>query len=144
MKKLVNISLFYAVAAMAGGVFFREITRFTDFEGSTSLGVVHTHLFLLGMFFFLLLLLLDRKFGLSSRRGFGKFLWIYNAGLVITTAGLIWRGITQVMGMQISIGIDTLISIVSGIGHILLGIGIIVFFVLLKRQISGVPVKKKK
>ena len=111
---------------------------------NTSLGVVHTHLFLLGMFFFLLLLLLDKKFNLSVRNGFRKFYWLYNTGLIITTAGLIWRGVSQVLGMPLSIGVDTMISIVSGIGHILLGIGIIIFFVLLKRQVSGAPVKKKK
>ena len=52
MKKYLNLSLIYAVAAMAGGVFYREFTKFNGFTGATALGKVHTHLFLLGMLIF--------------------------------------------------------------------------------------------
>ena len=41
--------MIYAISAMVGGVFYREFTKFNDFEGITMLGKVHTHLFLLGM-----------------------------------------------------------------------------------------------
>lgn len=49
MKKYLNISLIYAVAAMAGGVFYREFTKYNAYTGVTALGKVHTHLFMLGM-----------------------------------------------------------------------------------------------
>ena len=49
MKKYLNLSLGYAVAAMAGGVFYREFTKLNGFTGVTTLGKVHPHLFLLGM-----------------------------------------------------------------------------------------------
>ena len=42
------------------GVFYREFTKFSGFTGKTALYVVHTHYFLLGMVFFLLLLLLEK------------------------------------------------------------------------------------
>ena len=58
MKRYVNAAFLYAVLAMAGGVFYREFTKFNCFSAKTTLGVVHTHYFLLGMVFFLLLLLL--------------------------------------------------------------------------------------
>ena len=48
MKKLLNTAFIYALAAMAGGVFYREFTKFNGFSGRTALGLVHTHLFLLG------------------------------------------------------------------------------------------------
>ena len=57
MKRYINASLLYALLAMVGGVFYREFTKFNGFTARTSLGVVHTHYFLLGMVFFLLLLL---------------------------------------------------------------------------------------
>ena len=56
-----NLALIYAVAAMVSGVFFREFTKFTQFTGQTRLSVMHTHYFMLGMFFFLILLLLNIK-----------------------------------------------------------------------------------
>lgn len=38
MKKHLNISLIYAIAAMLGGVFYREFTKFNSFSGVTALG----------------------------------------------------------------------------------------------------------
>ena len=37
MKRYVNTALLYAVLAMAGGVFYREFTKFSGFGGETSL-----------------------------------------------------------------------------------------------------------
>ena len=62
MKRYMNASLLYAILAMVGGVFYREFTKFNGFTARTTLGVVHTHYFLLGMVFFLLLLLLEKNF----------------------------------------------------------------------------------
>ena len=56
MKRYINTALLYAIFAMAGGVFYREFTKFNGFTGKTTLSVVHTHYFLLGVVFFLLLL----------------------------------------------------------------------------------------
>lgn len=39
MKRYMNASLLYAALAMAGGVFYREFTKFNDFTARTSLGV---------------------------------------------------------------------------------------------------------
>lgn len=41
MKKLLNTAFIYALAAMAGGVFYREFTKFNGFSGRTALGLVH-------------------------------------------------------------------------------------------------------
>lgn len=49
MKKYINISMIYAIAAMVGGVFYREFAKFNNYKGVTVIGKVHTHLFLLGM-----------------------------------------------------------------------------------------------
>lgn len=38
MKKYLNFSPLYAIAAMAGGVFYREFTKFNGFTGVTVLG----------------------------------------------------------------------------------------------------------
>lgn len=61
MKKLLNTAFIYALAAMAGGVFYREFTKFNGFSGRTALGLVHTHLFLLGTMFFLLAALFSKE-----------------------------------------------------------------------------------
>ena len=68
MKRYMNTALLYAVLAMAGGVFYREFTKFNGFTGKTTLSVVHTHYFLLGMVFFLLLLLLEKNFSFTDAK----------------------------------------------------------------------------
>lgn len=60
MKRYINSALLYAVLAMAGGVFYREFTKFNGFAGKTTLSVVHTHYFLLGVSMVLLLVQVKR------------------------------------------------------------------------------------
>ena len=74
MKHYLNISLIYAVLAMAGGVFYREFTKWNDFTGTTALGKVHTHLFLLGMLIFLVIALFAVHTDLTQIRIFRIFL----------------------------------------------------------------------
>ena len=102
MKRHIKFALVYAVLAMACGVFYREFTKAYAFTGDTALGKVHTHLFLLGMVVFLLFALFDAKL----------------------------RGVFDVTG-GMSAGADGAVSGVAGLGHILVGAGIVLFFVML-------------
>lgn len=70
MKKLINIAFGYALAAMAGGVFYREFTKFNGFAARTALGVVHTHLFLLGCVVFLATCAVQRAYSRCGAEGF--------------------------------------------------------------------------
>ena len=132
MKKYLNIAFVYAIAAMVGGVFYREFTKWQGFDGVTALGKVHTHLFLLGMMMFLVVALFSMHYDLESRRTFRLFLWVYNIG---TTVMLAVRGIVQVLGLSegLSAGANASISGIAGIGHILTGLGIILLLVSLKK-----------
>ena len=133
MKKYLNISLVYAIAAMAGGVFYREFTKFNDFTGVTALGKVHVHLFLLGMVMFLLVALFSAHCDLAKWKGFRVFLWIYNIGVSLTVIMLLVRGITQVLSLALSSSASAAISGIAGIGHILTGAGILLLLTALKK-----------
>ena len=132
MKKMVNTSFIYAIAAMAGGVFYREFTKFNGFAGRTSLGLVHTHLFLLGMLFFLVAALLSRALPLLSHKRFRLFYGLYNAGVCVTAAMLAARGVLQVLSVPVASALDASISGIAGIGHIMTGAGLVVFFSMLR------------
>lgn len=136
MKNYFRLSFGYAILAMIFGVFYREFTKFNGFNGQTSLGVVHTHAFVMGMLFFMIVLLMEKQFDLSSHKRNTTFLFLYNAGLLLTIIMLVVRGITQVMGVALSPALDAGISGFAGIGHILLGIGILLFFRILKQQLK--------
>lgn len=135
MKKLLNTSFIYAILGMIGGVFYREFTKFNGFEGRTSLGFIHLHLFVLGMLFFLLMVLFEKQFSITQHKNFGKFFILYNLGMGITIGTFVWRGIVQVLATPISKGMSASISGIAGIGHMILGLGIIVLFLILKKQI---------
>ena len=130
-----NLTLVYAILAMAGGVFYLEFTIFNDFTGRTALGVVHTHYFMLGMVFFLLLLLLEKNFSFTAAKT-GRVLAVYQIGLNLTAVMFVIRGVVQVLGMELSSGMDAAISGMAGIGHILLGVSLILLLVQIKRSIS--------
>lgn len=130
MKKLIDTAFVYACAAMAGGVFYREFTRLNGFDGRTALGFVHTHLFMLGMFFFLIVAILDGRLALRAQRRFGLFFLLYNAGVTITAATLLWRGVLQVLGGEVSKVLSASISGIAGAGHIMTGVGLVLFFLI--------------
>ena len=132
MKRYLNLSLVYAVAAMAGGVFYREFTKLNGFDGVTALGKVHAHLFLLGTIVFLLVALFAAQSDLRKQRTFRVFLRVYNIGVPLTAVMMAVRGVTQVLGMSLSAGASASISGIAGIGHILTGVGIILLLVSLK------------
>ena len=128
MKKYLNLSFIYAIAAMAGGVFYREFTKFNDFTGATALGKVHVHLFMLGMMVFLLIALFAEHHDLTQYKTFRTFLLLYNIGVPLTVLMLIVRGVAQVLEIPLSAGASASISGMAGIGHILTGAGIVLLF----------------
>lgn len=136
MKRYMDVALVYAVLAMVGGVFYREFTKFNGFTAKTTLGVVHTHYFLMGMVFFLLLLLLEKNFSFTGKKT-GRILVAYHIGLNLTAVMFVVRGITQVLGTSLSSGMSAAISGVAGIGHILLGVSLVLLLVQIKRSVSA-------
>lgn len=79
MKRYINAALLYAILAMAGGVFYREFTKFNGFTAKTTLSVVHPHYFLLGMVFFLLLLVLEKNLSFTGTTTAGccfSIIWV--------------------------------------------------------------------
>ncbi len=134
MKRYANASLLYALIAMAGGVFYREFTKFSGFTGKTALSVVHTHYFLLGMVFFLLLLLLEKSFAFSGEKT-GCVFALYHVGLNVTGAALLVRGVAQVLALPLSRGMDASLSGVAGIGHLLLGVSMVLLLLRIRKKV---------
>ncbi len=136
MKRYMNSALLYAILAMAGGVFYREFTKFNGFTAKTTLSVVHTHYFLLGMVFFLLLLVLEKNLSFTGAKT-ARVLTVYHIGLNLTAVMLMVRGVTQVMGTNLSKGADAAISGMAGIGHILLGVSLMLLLLQIRRSVSA-------
>lgn len=133
-RRYANLALIYAVTAMVFGVFYREFTKFSEFTGQTNLSVIHTHYFMLGMFFFLVLMLVEKATAFSDQ-GTGRIVAAYQFGLNITGLGFLIRGLTQVQGTDLSRGMDASISGIAGIGHIVTGVCIVLLLLKIRKSV---------
>ena len=89
---------------------------------------------MLGMFFFLVLALLERAFAFSAQKGIKTWITLYHVGLNITTACLLLRGLAQATETTLSTALSGSLSGVAGIGHILLGTSMIALLILIRRS----------
>ena len=126
---LVRAAAVWTAVGLAGGLGYRELTKIEGYTGWTQLSVVHTHALVLGTVVLLLVLALQRVFRLSEDRRYGWFLWTWNAGLALTVAGLTVKGILQVI--ESTSATSAAIAGVSGLGHILLTVAFVLFFLVL-------------
>ncbi|MBS0023615.1 DUF2871 domain-containing protein [Microbacterium paraoxydans] len=135
MRRLFYAAFASMLAGVASGLFYREFTKLNDFpEGApTQLGLVHTHLLVLGFVVYLIVLLLERAFTLSASRLFGWFFWLYTAGLVLTSAMLLWHGSLTVLGLESS----KMIAGIAGLGHMLLTAGMVLLFLALRKRLPA-------
>lgn len=137
MSRLLTASFLFMIAGVASGLFYREFTKRSGFpEGQfTQLGLAHTHLLTLGFIVLLIVLVLERVLTLSRSRLFGWFFWVYSAGVVVTSAMLIWHGMLTVLGEESS----AMIAGTAGLGHMLLTAGMVLLFLALRKAIKRAP-----
>lgn len=131
MKKYFYASFTYLILGLIAGIFYRELTKMSNFTGETVLSGVHTHLLVLGFIFFLVILLLDKSFQLSQLRSVKAWFVTYQVGLVTMTATMVARGVAQVKGFDIA-GLNHM----AGLSHTLLAIALIWLMVLLGKAIK--------
>lgn len=128
MKRLMNASIVYGVLALVGGVFYREFTKLNGFTGFTTLSVVYTHYLILGMVFFLLLVLVEKNYSFINDK-VRKYL-LYHIGLNLTVVMLVVRGVVQVLSLDVSS------AVLSGIGHLILGISMFLVLISIRNCVK--------
>lgn len=136
MQRLFTAACCYLAAGLLSGLFYREFTKMNDFPAGqfTQLGVAHTHLLALGFMTSLIVLALEKVFGISrSPKLFSWFFWLYNGGVVVTSAMMIWHGSLTVLGKES----NAMISGIAGMGHMLITAGLIILMVALSRALHG-------
>lgn len=75
MKRIINTAIVYFIFAMAGGVFYREFTKWNGYTEPTTLGVLHVHLLVMGTLLFLITALFAKVTMLAENLLFKKFLF---------------------------------------------------------------------
>lgn len=133
MKKMINTAFAYLIAGLLSGVIFREFTRFANYTGYSQINVIHTHTLMLGMFMFIVVGLFFIKFDLAQDKRFNRFYITYNLGLILTIIMMAVRGTTQILAYDLSKGLNAAISGMSGIGHIIMTVGLMYLFAILRK-----------
>ncbi|MCI9553153.1 MAG: DUF2871 domain-containing protein [Acutalibacter sp.] len=134
MRKYINISFIYAIAAIVCGVFYREFTKLTGFSGKTTLAFTHLHMFVLGMAVFLIIAVFSAITDLTGQKQFKPFMLLYNTGLPFMVAMLFARGIPQALEIELSPGASAAISGMAGIAHIMMTTAVILLFMALRNS----------
>lgn len=129
MKKLFNFSLFYLIIGLLLGVFFREFTKLNNFTDITILSTSHTHALVLGFIFFLIIMVLEKNFNICKNKHFTSWLITYNIGLASLLVTIVTRGVLEVLNKDFA-GL----SHIAGTGHAILGISLIWFMFILKKE----------
>lgn len=131
MKKIYWLAFIYLIVGLVFGVFYREFTSYHNFEGDTQLAFLHTHALILGMIFFLIVLILDHLYKISESKRFSYWLITYNIGLIGLLSTLTIRGMGQVLLWELA-GFNH----VAGLFHTILGASLVWFFILLGKKIN--------
>ncbi|PCS01526.1 DUF2871 domain-containing protein [Lactococcus fujiensis] len=135
MKKVMNTSIIYFIIAMASGVFYRDFTKFNNFNGQTVLAVLHTHLLVLGTAVFLFIALLYKMTDLEHNRLYKYFYPIYNISFGLMIIMMTVRGVLQVKAVELSHGMDAMISGMAGLSHIGIMIAVLLLLFGIKKEL---------
>ncbi|HDJ2360196.1 TPA: DUF2871 domain-containing protein [Staphylococcus aureus] len=130
MKRLMYSSALYTLLGLLSGLFYREMTKAEDFSGFSQLNVTHTHLLVLGTIMFLIFMIIEGQFKLTTHtKLFNSFFYIYHLGVLVTVAMQFVNGISTIKDLSVS-------PAIAGLGHIFLTIAFILFFILLGKRIN--------
>lgn len=132
-KKLFISAALYGVLGLAAGLFWRTYIHGMGMQDSQHLSMLHTHILTLGFFFFLIVLALEKLYSLSAyKKLFRMFFWHYSVGLLMTIGAMFAIGLVQANGGES----NPTLNGISGLGHILITAGVIIFIVNVKKAIK--------
>lgn len=134
---LFNMAITYGVMGLCGGVFYREFTKYYAYTDVTHLGKLHVHTLVLGMIGTAVFYTLVKNLDKEKLEKLKKPLNIYNTGLIFTMSNMMLIGIKEVVSEGATVVNQAAMEVVSGIGHVLLGVGLIYTLVKIKNLTVG-------
>lgn len=134
MKKLMYSSAFYTLLGLLSGLFYREMSKAENFSGYSQLNITHTHLLVLGTIMFLIFMIIEFQLKLTANRQlFNYFFYIFHLGVLITVTMQFINGIAAMKDFNVS----PATAGIAGLGHIMITLAFILFFVLLNKRINA-------
>lgn len=140
-QNILKLSIVFAILGLMGGVFYREFSKAFNYTATTYLNFVHLHLLVLGFIFYLVL------FSICKNEDASKLklpLIIYNIGLGWTATSFMVRGIYTITSNGYAPFKDAALSGISGLGHIMLGVGLIWTLIYLLKNVTNKEILESK
>lgn len=142
LQSIFEISFVSLVMGLAGGVFFREFTKFYNYSGATFLGKLHVHTLVLGFLsFFMIYLLVRGRESLTPALRLPIYTW--TGGLLFSVIMMVFHGILEVVGGYYGTVPQAAISGLAGAGHIILALGMGWTILTLVKAEQTVPAAKQ-
>lgn len=121
---LLGLAFVNMIMGFVGGVFYREFTKYYDFTAVNHLGKLHVHMLVLGFITMLMLYVVVKRYDDSDVANLKRPIHIFEGGLILTVVSMMVIGIYEVVGEGVATISIPAISGISGIGHILLSVGL--------------------
>lgn len=134
--KFWKVAFTYAIVGLLFGVYYRELARFFEYSGQSTLSNLHVHALVLGMMMNLLIIVFDRSFNLSKQKNFSKAYILYNIGVALLLSMNLLRGTLQVTQIELAKGLSSAISGIAGLTHISLSVGLIWLLWVIKQALQ--------
>lgn len=115
-RHILALSFSALIMGLAGGVFYREFTKFHDFKAASHLSKLHVHTLVLGFLMLLVLHLIARQMRPADLIRLKRPLMIYLAGLTFTIVNMTVLGIYEVVGQNAPVIPVAALAGTSGLG----------------------------
>ncbi len=129
LKGIFALSITFLIMGLVGGVFYREFTKYYAFTANNHLSKIHVHTIVLGFIGLFMLYSFMKGLDAPALIKIKKPLRIYISGLTFTIVNMVLLGIYEVVSEGQAIINRAAVDGISGIGHILLGVGIVWTFI---------------
>lgn len=137
LRIIFRSAVVWAILGLASGVYWREVTKFAEYDGATQLSTAHTHALALGMTILLVVLSIAKVFGTAEKRT-TLFVILWNVGVGLTFGVMIVKGSFQAFGVEFAA--SPMWSGIAGLGHMITAGALVFLFVIVRRALKTAEV----
>ncbi len=135
MKKLLNAAFAYGLAGILAGLAYQLLLQVWCCPEYAPLAGVHSHLLVMGMLLFLVLLALEKVLHLTCDHGFCAFYITYNVGLAGAAIVMALNSLEYLCALPYEL--TWFLCFLGAAFHILLAVGLGLLYGVLRRRIRA-------
>lgn len=124
-RNILGLSFTFLIMGLIGGVFYREFTKFYNYQAENHLSKLHVHVLVLGFLLMMLVYMVSKKYDVKRILGLKKPIYVFVSGFAFTVINMALFGIYEVVSQGKDIVSKPAIEGLSGIGHIVLAMGLV-------------------